>query len=416
MLVSSTVKDLVAGAGITDLPRPAAQMGLAFSGDQTGRPVELTGRTRCTTAVRILLAAALCAGLVVVAGADAGTRGLHGNNFFVNCRFSHTSNDDPIVLPGMPGRSHAHTFFGNRSTDARSTLASLRAAGTTCKPAADKAAYWVPTLYQDGKAIRPAKGQFYYNLRGYQRMAAFPGGAEDGRGPGTAGDSPVNGRRLVGMGRQRRGAQPEVRPCSRSLRNHPHDLSRRTRKCPTCPLVPATFGTTPDLPRAAREFPDCWDGRHLDSPDHRSHMAYSRNYVCPASHPVKVPAIRLMIRYPVRDGAGVELASGGQLTGHADFFNAWNQTALAHLVDVCFHDRPATTCGARTRLAARQPPGPRSQAHDILTVSLGDGHDRGSRFWCTTRRCSWELTRRSASEGQIRRPPRLPPRASCSGC
>jgi hypothetical protein len=34
------------------------------------------------------------------------------------------------------------------------------------------------------------------------------------------------------------------------------------------------------------------------------------------------------------------LPSGGQLTGHADFFNAWNQTALAHLVDVCFHDRP----------------------------------------------------------------------------
>jgi hypothetical protein len=25
-------------------------------------------------------------------------------------------------------------------------------------------------------------------------------------------------------------------------------------------------------------FPDCWDGRHLDSPDHKSHMAYSRNW------------------------------------------------------------------------------------------------------------------------------------------
>jgi hypothetical protein len=94
--------------------------------------------------VRIWLATALCAGLAVAAAADAGARKLHGNNFFVNCRFSHTSNDDPIVLPGMPGRSHAHTFFGNRSTDARSTLASLRAAGTTCKPTTDKAAYWVP--------------------------------------------------------------------------------------------------------------------------------------------------------------------------------------------------------------------------------------------------------------------------------
>jgi len=73
---------------------------------------------------------------------------LHGSNFYVNCRFSHTANDDPIVHPGQPGKSHPHTFFGNTSTSASSTLASLRAAGTTCKPSADRAAYWVPTLYQ----------------------------------------------------------------------------------------------------------------------------------------------------------------------------------------------------------------------------------------------------------------------------
>ena len=303
--------------------------------------MELTRRTRCTTAVRILLAAALCAGLVVAAGADAGTRGLHGNNFFVNCRFSHTSNDDPIVLPGMPGRSHAHTFFGNRSTDARSTLASLRAAGTTCQPAADKAAYWVPTLYQDGKAIRPAKGQFYYNLRGYQRMAAFPAGLKMVAGqarPVTVQSTDVVWWACGGSGGARSRKFVRVPAHCGTIHMTYHG---RTRKCPTCPLVPATFANDARTYLELHvNFPDCWDGRHLDSPNHHSHMAYSRNYVCPASHPVKVPAIRLMIRYPVRDGSGVELASGGQLTGHADFFNAWNQTALAHLVNVCFHDRP----------------------------------------------------------------------------
>jgi hypothetical protein len=87
-------------------------------------------------------------------------------------------------------------------------------------------------------------------------------------------------------------------------------------------------------------YPDCWDGEHLDSPDHKSHMAHSRDYVCPASHPVKVPLIRLMIRYPIVDARGVTLASGGQLTGHADFVNAWDQRVLERLVDECFHDRP----------------------------------------------------------------------------
>jgi hypothetical protein len=87
-------------------------------------------------------------------------------------------------------------------------------------------------------------------------------------------------------------------------------------------------------------FPDCWDGKRLDSADHKRHMAYSRRFVCPRSHPVKVPLIRLMIRYPISTGEGVALASGGQLSGHADFINAWDQRALARLVDDCFHDRP----------------------------------------------------------------------------
>lgn len=88
----------------------------------------------------------------------------------------HANDDDPIVFPGQPGKSHPHTFFGNTSTDADSTLASLLAGASTCKPHADCAGYWVPTLYQNGKEVRPAKGQFYYNLRGYDQMRAFPPG------------------------------------------------------------------------------------------------------------------------------------------------------------------------------------------------------------------------------------------------
>jgi hypothetical protein len=285
--------------------------------------------------------AGMCATLILATGASAGAPKLHGNNFFVNCRFSHTSNDDPIVLPGMPGLSHAHTFFGNRSTDAASTPASLRAAGTTCKPLADRAAYWVPTLYKDGREVRPAKGQFYYNLRGYDRMAPFPAGLKMVAGqarPVKIQSTDVVWWACGGGGGARSGKFVNVPARCGTIHMTYHG---RARKCATCPLTPATFENDAKTYLELHvNFPDCWDGRHLDSPDHRSHMAYSHAYVCPASHPVKVPAIRAMIRYPIRDGDGVELASGGQLTGHADFFNAWNQKALAHLVDVCFHDRP----------------------------------------------------------------------------
>src|SRR5262249_7134298 len=109
----------------------------------------------------VLTVATLTALLLLAADAPAGRVKLHGNNFYANCRFSHTNDDDPIVYPGQPGRSHPHTFFGNASTDASSTLSSLRKARTTCKPSADKAAYWVPTLFRGSTEVGPQKGQFY---------------------------------------------------------------------------------------------------------------------------------------------------------------------------------------------------------------------------------------------------------------
>jgi Domain of unknown function (DUF1996) len=86
-------------------------------------------------------------------------------------------------------------------------------------------------------------------------------------------------------------------------------------------------------------FPDCWDGRLLDSPDHRSHMAYSAGGMelgpqrCSASHPVVVPQLQLNVVYPIHDGTGVKLASGSILTAHADFFNGWKPSVLRRRLD-----------------------------------------------------------------------------------
>ena len=80
-------------------------------------------------------------------------------------------------------------------------------------------------------------------------------------------------------------------------------------------------------------YPNCWDGERLDSRDHQSHMAYSTDGVCPGSHPVEVPALSLVIDYGISGRTGLELASGGQFSGHADFVNAWNQRVLTALVD-----------------------------------------------------------------------------------
>jgi Domain of unknown function (DUF1996) len=256
--------------------------------------------------------------LLVVAGATGSAsaseeKRLHGGAFFSNCRFSHTAGDDPIVYPRRPGASHAHTFFGNVSTNAHSTLASLRAAGTTCRLRADTAAYWIPTLYQDGRPVRPSKAQFYYVMRGYENIRPLP-----------------SGLRMIA------GNAQAVRPQSHRVVYWACGGRGGVRSAPASavPRCPQTLFLELHV-----NYPDCWDGRRLDSPDHVSHVAHSTNYRCPASHPVKLPLIRLNVRYPTQGGAGVTLASGGQLSGHADLFNAWDQAALTRLVNECFRDR-----------------------------------------------------------------------------
>jgi Domain of unknown function (DUF1996) len=44
-------------------------------------------------------------------------------------------------------------------------------------------------------------------------------------------------------------------------------------------------------------LPGCWDGKNLDSPDHRSHMAYPVRGACPVTHPVGLPSVGIRVRW-----------------------------------------------------------------------------------------------------------------------
>jgi hypothetical protein len=226
--------------------------------------------------------------------------------FRVRCGFSHRNQDDPIVYPGRPGRSHDHTFFGNRLTNALSTPSSLRAKGeTTCTDRADRSAYWAPTLYVAGRAVEPLALTATHTRRTVRPVHPFPA-----RLKVIAGDAyarTAQSRRVTSW-------SCAVTPAARSS------------AIPSCP------GTRYGALRLQVSFPDCWDGKRLDSADHKSHMAYSSRGACPRSHPVAVPALSLVVHYPVPGGRDAELASGGQFSGHADFVNAWDQAALASWV------------------------------------------------------------------------------------
>jgi len=239
-------------------------------------------------------------------------RDLRGVNFIESCRFSHRAPDDPIVFFGKPGASHDHTFVGNRTTSARSTFGSLRSGTTSCTRADDTAAYWMPTLYQGTTPLLPAAATIYYRRATFSEVRTFP-----------------NNLRMIAGNASATTTQPfriVFWNCGGGEGGSPSST------VPTCANAPGS------ALRLHVRFPNCWDGRRLDSPDHKSHMTYATQGRCPSSHPVAVPAITVLFRYPSLGGNGFSLASGGQLSGHADFLNAWRPGALRQLVEGCLNE------------------------------------------------------------------------------
>ena len=221
-----------------------------------------------------------------------------GPYYVIGCGFSHFNNDDPIMFPDQPGRSHHHTFIGARNVTAGTTPASLRGGPTTCPDDGDASAYWVPTLFVGGEPVRPFVALAYYVKRTYEPIQLPPLGLKV-----IAGDAYAR------------------RPQSTSIVSWSCGGVGATRLFAT---IPACASRQSLVLRV--DFPNCWNGKTADSADHKRHMAYSTAGRCPETHPVAVPAIVLIVLYPpVPGGARV---SAGRFATHGDFMNGWDHEVL----------------------------------------------------------------------------------------
>ena len=193
----------------------------------------------------LVAATAVAAELAVAASSPGGSAplGIAGDgapsaNFTSTCRFSHSNNDDLLMFPGRHGVSHNHTYFGNVSTNALSTLATLRRAGTTCARRADRAAYWAPTLLDAaGRPVHPRDASVYYVRATIKPVVAFPAGL-----------------RMIAGSRSATTPQSHVawscgpaggRPASHTI--------------PTCENRAGTFL------QLTVTFPKCWNGRAIST-------------------------------------------------------------------------------------------------------------------------------------------------------
>ncbi|MEP7097942.1 MAG: DUF1996 domain-containing protein [Dokdonella sp.] len=270
--------------------------------------------------------------------------------FRLLCNFSKMAFDDPIVFPGQPGVSHHHTFFGNTGIDSSTTSENIRLRGkATCRGGTiNLGGYWMPSMIDTAtnKPVAPISLLLYYKtglwtyMNDRSVLQPLPKGLKIISGfSGNKVASTASGGFQCFMT-----ATGETRPGTGG------------------PSIP-TACQPGDVVRARISFPQCWDGVNLDSPDHKSHMAYpeqfwsgdpQRQYRCPLSHPVVLPQITYNVDFPVTVAGSTQnwrLASDdydrsapGGYSMHADYMNGWDP-AISDLWGVkCLRER--RDCGS----------------------------------------------------------------------
>jgi hypothetical protein len=250
------------------------------------------------------------------------------------CAFSHLAYDDPIVYPGKSGAAHLHAFFGNTRVNASSDYTSLRSSGdSTCQGGPlNRTGYWVPALHNaSGKVVVPDYFEMYYKGNGTQdqirAIQTNPNGLRMIAGHDMAGQAAVTAKwQCVGSG-------------SKSV------------TIPNC--------ASGQKVKVELRFPMCWNGRDLDSPNHRSHMAYgtggdgwfTAQGGCPSSHPIHLPELTLFAVYPSDGNSSNWYLSSDRMPGmthangstfHADWFGAWDNGIQETWTQKCI--REMRTC------------------------------------------------------------------------
>lgn len=249
--------------------------------------------------------------------------------------FITTERIDPIVNPGMPS-GHVHSVVGASNFGMTTSTARLRQSQCTSIPIPqDKSNYWFPHLYfqwSNGSFTSLNGGAVIYYLFNDK--------------PGTTTAFPDDFRMLSG--------DPTLRtynPNSFAQQAVSYiclDFSGVSSRHDSLPTKPCPSGI-----RSQINFPSCWDGKNLDSPDHKSHVAFlsggpDSGSCSDPKYPVTIPRIFLEVYWSSSDFDKVRsqamnpdqpfVFSMGDPTGygfHADFFNGWEPGVLQNAVDKC---------------------------------------------------------------------------------
>ncbi|WP_217236335.1 DUF1996 domain-containing protein [Streptomyces sp. AC555_RSS877] len=250
------------------------------------------------------------------------------------------NSDNIIVAPGVDnGAHHTHDYVGNQDNDAFTTNEEFAAAATSCRNQGDKSTYYWPVLrLQDGTQEFDAK--------------QLGGGAEGNTGRIlTASQVTLD---FVGSPRGKVVAMPKflriITGDAKAFTNGTANANaawsctgfenrQLTDKYPICPEGSKLVRTS--------KFQSCWDGRSIDSANHRAHVAFAdpRTGACPAGF----KAIPQLVQRLVYDVDAPSLNDNGEsspfyavdgfpeqmhkpITDHGDFINVFDEALMNQMV------------------------------------------------------------------------------------
>ncbi|HEY2098180.1 MAG TPA: DUF1996 domain-containing protein [Pseudonocardia sp.] len=247
-----------------------------------------------------------------------GNGGSSTGSFVARCGLpnGHRNSDNFMVTPGKRnGAQHIHNYVGNLSTDANSTDDSLHAAGTSCDRDNKSTFFW--------PVVRDTSQQ--------GDDADSDGGGRDGNFGKILQEKTVD-LRFLGNSEEKVIAMPDdltiIMGDAKAKTNGSKNAkaqwtctgfeNRVTDKYPLCPA-----GS--DLVRIL-EFPSCWDGKNLDSADHRSHVAFPGDDGRCGNGFQAIPRLRETLTYNRPNGRNFALDTfpdqqHDPSTDHADFMN-----------------------------------------------------------------------------------------------
>ncbi|KAJ5775374.1 uncharacterized protein N7511_000385 [Penicillium nucicola] len=258
---------------------------------------------------------------------------------------------DPIVDPGKVS-SHVHSVHGGGSFGMSSTEDSLlESSCTSCAVTQDKSAYWTPALYfmhTNGSAelVEEVGGMLAYYLLYGENVTAFP----------------TDFRMLAGDPFQRNFTWPVPDPPKSSWSGAQSSQAALRQKALgfNCLNYQTTAEASlyrhfmpnktyldehcTDGVRFELMFPSCWNGKDVDSEDHKSHVAYPSlvmDGTCPEGYETRLVSLfyeTIWNTYAFKDVDGYFALANGDPTGygyHGDFIQAWDDGVLQEAVDTC---------------------------------------------------------------------------------